>query len=99
MFNYLGQWEQSSGKNSCFQFARPIAADFGQRGSRPYVIEINAVIFAGRLLVDWTYSKNLHTRASIEGLADRFLAELRDLIRYCGSSTETGFTPSDQTVG
>ena len=94
-FNYLGQWDQNLGKNSCFQFASPIVGDFGRRGSRSYVIDINAVIFAGRLLVDWTYSDNLHTQASIEGLADKFLAELRDLIRYCVSSTETGFTPSD----
>jgi non-ribosomal peptide synthase protein (TIGR01720 family) len=95
LFNYLGQWDQSLGKDSSFQFARPIAGEFGRQGSRPYVIEINAVIFAGRLLVDWTYSENLHTQASIESLADKFLVELQDLISHCATSTTPGFTPSD----
>ncbi|MCP4657952.1 MAG: non-ribosomal peptide synthetase, partial [bacterium] len=43
----------------------------------------------------WTYSENLHRRATIEILATGFLEALRGLIRHCLSPDAGGLTPSD----
>ncbi|MCP4655305.1 MAG: AMP-binding protein, partial [bacterium] len=58
-------------------------------------LEINGSISGGRLRVTWSYSENLHHRATIEDWAQRFLAALRTLIRHCLSPEAGGYTPSD----
>jgi non-ribosomal peptide synthase protein (TIGR01720 family) len=50
---------------------------------------------ADRLQLDWTYSENIHRRATIERLAHSFVEALRALIRHRRSSEATGYTPSD----
>ena len=44
---------------------------------------------------DFEYSRNLHDRATVQRLADDFLATLRGLIEHCLSPGAGGFTTSD----
>jgi non-ribosomal peptide synthase protein (TIGR01720 family) len=45
--------------------------------------------------VQWTYSETRHARATIEALADRFVAALRALVAHCLSPEAGGYTASD----
>jgi non-ribosomal peptide synthase protein (TIGR01720 family) len=52
-------------------------------------------VLGGRLQARFTYSENLHRRATIEGVAEAFLAALRELVEHCRSADARGLTPSD----
>ncbi|MCP4658874.1 MAG: AMP-binding protein, partial [bacterium] len=96
LFNYLGQLDGAFSASSLF---RPAAESSGPaaapRDLRSHLLEINGSISGGRLRVTWSYSENLHHRATIEDWAQRFLAALRTLIRHCLSPEAGGYTPSD----
>ncbi len=84
-FNYLDQFE--NGK-SVDRSASP-------RGLRPYLIEIDGSVDAGRLEVKWSYSEGIHRRSTIEGLASGFLEALESLITHCGVAETAVYSPSD----
>ncbi len=65
------------------------------RGARSHLIEINGSIMAGQLQVNWSYSENIHHRATIERVAGAFIEGLRNLIGQSQSEAAGGFTPSD----
>jgi non-ribosomal peptide synthase domain TIGR01720 len=50
---------------------------------RPYLIEIDGGIVAGRLHLEWTYSRSLHDDTTIAQVARTFLAELRAMMHTC----------------
>jgi non-ribosomal peptide synthase protein (TIGR01720 family) len=95
-FSYLGQFDQVLQASSPFV---PIRGAMGAlrspRGDRSHLLEINGVTHRGRLRLDWTYSENLHRRATIEHLAQDFVEALRRLIAHCQSPEAGGYTPSD----
>jgi len=95
-FNYLGQFDQLFGATGTF---RPAAESVGPsrspRGLRQYVVDVTGSIVGGRLHVAWTYSRNLHRRATIERLAGSFAQFLHDLIAHCQSPVVPVYTPSD----
>jgi len=62
---------------------------------RTHLIEVNARITGKKLLVEWVYGRTAHQRATVEGLAQRFLDSLRCLIAHCVGSDAGGYTPSD----
>jgi non-ribosomal peptide synthase protein (TIGR01720 family) len=68
-----------------------------QAGStgRAHLLEIAASVEDGRLRLCWTYSRELHDEATVRGVAEAFLAELRGLIEHCCSAEAGGVTPSD----
>ena len=49
------------------------------------LLSINGGVSQGRLHFGWTYSPAVHDASTIEGLAARFLASLRQLIAHCTS--------------
>ncbi|MBB2914114.1 amino acid adenylation domain-containing protein [Streptosporangium becharense] len=67
-----------------FSYAGPVDQPMNHtaspRGRRPYPVEVRASIVAGGLVVQWCYSEDLHESQTIRDLADRYLAELRELI-------------------
>jgi amino acid adenylation domain-containing protein/non-ribosomal peptide synthase protein (TIGR01720 family) len=95
-FNYLGQFDQALDEKSDFQFA-PESAGLTQddREQRQHLLDINALVSAGQLQVDWSYSNNLFDRQAIEQLANDFLQNLQGLIDHCLEPTAGGYTPSD----
>ena len=95
-FNYLGQLPQASA-DSLFSIlaSEPLGQQRSPDAPRSHLIEINAAIFQGELLIDWTYSSQVHSRYTIERVAGLFVDELRTLIAHCQSTDALGYTPSD----
>jgi non-ribosomal peptide synthase protein (TIGR01720 family) len=49
----------------------------------------------GKLRMEWSYSEKLHRRETVSGLAERYMACLRELIWHCRDQQAGGYTPSD----
>jgi hypothetical protein len=45
--------------------------------------------------MSWRFSRQVHRKETIEAVAGRFVAALRELIAHCQSPEAGGFTPSD----
>jgi non-ribosomal peptide synthase protein (TIGR01720 family) len=59
------------------------------------LLEISGATHRGRLRLDWIYSENIHSRGTIDRLAQGFVEALRRLIAHCQSHEAGGYTPSD----
>ncbi|MGI5423693.1 non-ribosomal peptide synthase/polyketide synthase [Streptomyces sp. CA-179760] len=99
-FNYLGQTGQAVGRadGSGGRFAptgRALGDSQPAQGLRTHLIEINSQIALGRLELVWMYSDQVHDRATVLRLAQRYLKVLEDLIEYCCRPEAGGYTPSD----
>jgi amino acid adenylation domain-containing protein/non-ribosomal peptide synthase protein (TIGR01720 family) len=95
-FNYLGQVDQALPEASPLRGARESAGPtHSPRALRGHLLDVNASVLTGRLVVRWTYSENRHERSTIEALADSFAKALRALIDHCLSPGAGGATPSD----
>jgi non-ribosomal peptide synthase protein (TIGR01720 family) len=92
-FNYLGQQDRSLSSSQLFRSTHDSGAEAQSlRGNRAYLLNIIANVSDGQLRFNWTYSENVHARATIERLAETTLAELRALL----SEGETSdYAPSD----
>jgi CubicO group peptidase (beta-lactamase class C family) len=55
-------------------------------GLRPHLLEIDAAMVEGRLVVNWGYSVQVHRRATVEQLSESFEKELRRFTRKRPSS-------------
>ncbi|MCP4656935.1 MAG: non-ribosomal peptide synthetase, partial [bacterium] len=96
VFNYLGQLDVALPPTSALRPAAESAGPaIGAQGRRRYLLESNGGVQDRCLRLTWTYSENLHRRATIEALAAGFLETLRGLIRHCLSPGVGGLTPSD----
>ncbi|MDY7077386.1 MAG: amino acid adenylation domain-containing protein [Chloroflexota bacterium] len=95
-FNYLGQFGQTADESMFFGPAtESTGPDRSPSGVRSHLLDINGGITGGRLRLEWTYSENLHHRATVERLAQDFAESLRALIAHCQSPDTGGLTPSD----
>jgi non-ribosomal peptide synthase protein (TIGR01720 family) len=95
-FLYLGQLDQVVQNSSAFQVSKEsTGANRSLNGKRDHLLEINGFVVDGRLRMDWMYSEKIHSRATIEALAQGFVAELKSLVAYCLSPNVSGYTPSD----
>jgi non-ribosomal peptide synthase protein (TIGR01720 family) len=96
LFNYLGQ--QASPAESATPL-RPITAGIGQaygpQNARYHLLDINARVEDGRLVVRWQYAGRQFQEAEIEALAGTYIAELEALIDHCMQVEEARYTPSD----
>ena len=79
-FNYLGQFDRFLDDSPLFgpvsgplgPFSRVAAAE----QMRPYLFEIVGIVVDGRMRFAWEYSRNLHRRSTVEGIAGAFLRTL-----------------------
>jgi amino acid adenylation domain-containing protein/non-ribosomal peptide synthase protein (TIGR01720 family) len=95
-FNYLGQWDQICAGSSLFMLSDdPVGPMRSSRGRRSHLIEIDAYIKDSRLQVQWTYSRNVHSRGSMAQVAGSFIHQLSSLVEHCASRIESEHTPSD----
>ena len=94
LFNYLGQGGQASDTGWSLMPGLP-GLDVSPRAVRPHLIEINGIILDGRLTLAWTFSEAVHTQATIDALASRYVDALRLLIDHCRTAATRQFTPSD----
>ncbi|HTQ80630.1 MAG TPA: condensation domain-containing protein, partial [Thermoanaerobaculia bacterium] len=96
LYNYLGQLDpilsQRGGLRPANEWAGPPRA---RAQARAYLFEINGGVSNGSLTLGWTYSENRHHRATVERLAARFLAVIRELGLHGLASSASGHTPAD----
>lgn len=95
-FNYLGQFDQPLKSNAVFTPIRehvPHAHDPHSR--RSHLFEITALIFEGKLHLEWGYSKAFHRLGTVEHLVTEFVKNLQTLIEIASSTASAEFTPSD----
>ena len=96
IFNYLGQM---SGMLSVPPIAGPAGESPGPESSplapRDHLLNIGGLIVDESLRVNWVYSRRVHQRETIEGLAGGFLRNLKALITHCLSPEAGGVTASD----
>ncbi|MEO7020993.1 MAG: amino acid adenylation domain-containing protein, partial [Ktedonobacteraceae bacterium] len=95
-FNYLGQFDHLESEMSLFKLAHEAHGQTeSSRHRRPSLLDINASVLRGSLVLDWTYSNALYRAATVKHLAACYLAYLRELIQHCLSPEAGGYTPSD----
>ncbi|MET0396637.1 MAG: non-ribosomal peptide synthase/polyketide synthase [Longimicrobiaceae bacterium] len=96
LFNYLGQLDGTVGGDALFRpAAESRGPDRSPRGPRGHRLEVTGMVFEGELRMDWMYGREVHERATVERVAERFAAELRALVAHCREPGAGGVTPSD----
>jgi phthiocerol/phenolphthiocerol synthesis type-I polyketide synthase E len=95
-FNYLGQFDQPLKSNAVFAPIREhVAHAHDPQSRRSHLFEITALIFEGKLHLEWGYSKAFHRLQTVEHLAGEFVRNLQTLIEISRSAGSAEFTPSD----
>ncbi|MGZ3459182.1 MAG: condensation domain-containing protein, partial [Archangium sp.] len=95
-FNYLGQFDSLASGSTLFTLAHePSGASRAQEALRRHVLEVSGLVLGGRLELSFTYSENLHQRATVEALARNYVSALRALIARRSSEDAARRTPSD----
>jgi non-ribosomal peptide synthase protein (TIGR01720 family) len=95
-FNYLGRFDQLLTENPAFRQAPESAgASQSPRNPRQHWIDVNGGIGEGRLRVEWRYSSRLYRQATIEQLAQGFIAALQAIINQTRATETAVYTPSD----
>jgi non-ribosomal peptide synthase protein (TIGR01720 family) len=96
VFNYLGQFDQIVAGSKLFRFAPESTGPWhSSKQRRRYALEVNSLVLNGQLELSWTYCPELHPETATRGLADEFLAALKELIAHCQLPDAGGRTPSD----
>jgi non-ribosomal peptide synthase protein (TIGR01720 family) len=96
-FNYLGQFGRSTADD-----AGPVRAAHeapgpmrDPNGRRRHLIEVDGSVVAGRLSFTWTYSRNVHRRATVAAPAARFVQELDAVATACAQRDHFPASPLD----
>ncbi|MEH2156362.1 MAG: amino acid adenylation domain-containing protein [Nostoc sp.] len=94
-FNYLGQFDQVQSETG-WKFA-PESAGASQslKQTRDHLFDINALVVEGKLGIEWTYDSHIHTRSTVEKLAQSYIQSIRSIIEHCQLKENRGCTPSD----
>jgi amino acid adenylation domain-containing protein/non-ribosomal peptide synthase protein (TIGR01720 family) len=95
-FNYLGHVDAGLRHSSLFEVSAVSAGPMRDlRQKRAYLIEINAGIVGGQLVLHWIYNTEQVDRRTIQEFADGFIASLKKLMAHCMSAAARGYIPSD----
>ncbi|SEN19156.1 non-ribosomal peptide synthase domain TIGR01720/amino acid adenylation domain-containing protein [Stigmatella aurantiaca] len=95
-FNYWGQIDLMGQGSAPFVLSSELGGpEFGRKHRRPHLLAVEARVFGGKLEVTWLYSENVHARATVEALAQNFMASLRTLIAGRTSPEAARYIPSD----
>jgi non-ribosomal peptide synthase protein (TIGR01720 family) len=95
-FNYLGQFDQTLKGSKLFAAARESSGTMtAAENRRRHLVDVNGMVVEGKLRMNWSYSREVHKRETVERIAQRYLECLRGLIEHCRSEEAGGYTPSD----
>ncbi|WDD36886.1 amino acid adenylation domain-containing protein (plasmid) [Nostoc sp. UHCC 0926] len=94
-FNYLGQFDQIQSETGWKFAPESTGANQSLKQTRDHLLDINALVVEGELLIDWTYNTHVHTRATVEKLAQSYIQAIRSTIEHCQLAENRGYTPSD----
>ncbi|MFP5288963.1 MAG: amino acid adenylation domain-containing protein, partial [Thermoanaerobaculia bacterium] len=93
-FNYLGRFEAPA--DGPFAFApETVRGTEGEAVPGRRLFAVDLLVLEDRLRVNWTWDPGRHLPATVERLAQGFLAELATLVGHCLSPEAGGYTPSD----
>ncbi|MDJ0732653.1 MAG: amino acid adenylation domain-containing protein [Nostocaceae cyanobacterium] len=97
-FNYLGQVRSGDGKgNDLLRLVEN--EDMGYlhdpQGLRPHVLDVIAIVVAGKLQINWLYSSDLHHPETIARWGEDFRQNLLGILRHCTQPGVERYTPSD----
>jgi non-ribosomal peptide synthase protein (TIGR01720 family) len=96
LFNYLGQTDRVLTAGDAWKPVLGLSSpEVASANRRSHVLEINGIVTAGQLAMTWTFSKNMHDRATIERLAQRYTVILGALVDSCRTADSPAYTPSD----
>jgi non-ribosomal peptide synthase protein (TIGR01720 family) len=95
LFNYLGNTDQINASALFRKLPVDCEPQRDTENSRAHLLDINCHLSAGRLMMNWTYDRNIHHRETIETLADGYADTLQQLIHHCLDPDSGGYTPSD----
>ena len=85
-FDYLGQIDRSLPAEAGLALAAESSGPGLSPGTpRRYLLEVTAAVLGGRLRLSWAYCPGRHRRATVEALAQNFLATLREVVVHCQS--------------
>lgn len=92
-FNYLGQFDNSFSGASDFDAAPlPVSMVQSTKGMRSHLLEINGLVTNQQLHMVWSYSEHIHSRATIEQLAQQCIAALQAIIAHCQTAKSASLT-------
>jgi len=81
LFNYLGQFDHTVEGLEHFTFAEtPTGPWHSPKAVRTHLLEVNALVLNGCLEVRFGFSSTIHSRKTIESLADAFLRAARGMM-------------------
>ncbi len=95
LFNYLGRTGTNKSEDSQFRQLRPLELSRSDLTIRPYLLEVNAMVTDDVLTIDWTYCNDIHSKRTIQSVADSYIASLKTLITHCVSSGQAESSASD----
>ncbi|MGE7956583.1 non-ribosomal peptide synthetase [Pseudomonas sp. NPDC089530] len=95
-FNYLGQFDQSFASDALFRpLDEPLGAAHSPEAPLPNELSVDSQVYAGELVLRWTFSGERFEAQTIDELAQAYLGELHSLIAHCLKDEAGGLTPSD----
>lgn len=95
-FNYLGQFDNLQENSGFISLSnQPSGVSISNANHRVNIIDINSLISDGELVINCTYSENLHKKETIENLANSYIVELQNIVEHCLQPESKGYTPSD----
>lgn len=87
LFNYLGQFDQVIAGSRLFSFAsEPVGLWHHPQGKRTHLIEVLARVAGGQMEVQFNFSRNVHSRLTVEEIATRYSAALMELINLSSAA-------------
>jgi len=94
-FNYFGIVSRAGAADVAPDDEMLVGRSLGPRNRRQHLIEVNARIAGGRLQVKWTFATEFHRHATIDRIAQRFVAALQEIIEAGDGASADVLTPSD----
>ena len=96
-FNYLGQLDnQQNNNNKLLNLSNiPVGSSMFPQQKRPHILAINARIQNEQLIIDWSYSENLHNAQTIHHLAQNYRNHLHNYLGKTITNTANFYTASD----
>ncbi|RSN41938.1 non-ribosomal peptide synthetase [Amycolatopsis sp. WAC 04197] len=91
-FNYLGRFDDTEA--GAFRTGA-LDADVDPAAPASHTLDIVGRVVAGTLELTWAHVETRHDRGTVEELAERMLAALREIIAHCAVPEAGGRTPSD----
>jgi amino acid adenylation domain-containing protein/non-ribosomal peptide synthase protein (TIGR01720 family) len=95
-FNYLGRLDLLAEDDGLLRVERENLGEMrAAAGPRAYLLEINCWLSDGQVTIAIAYSDALHEQATIAGLADNYLAQLREIAEACNETAHKVWSASD----